>query len=193
MAGTARQRMSQELAARFEREALPHRMMLLRSALRLTRHAHDAEDLVQETMAKACASFHSYQPGTNARAWLHRIMLNIFLSSYRKTQREPFLELSPTGPLPPDAAHRSQLPSAEEHVLTRLSWLEIEAALRSVPASFRQAVYLVDVQGYSYKEAASQMGTPVGTALSRVHRGRAALRSRLSQAAPASGQREAAA
>ena len=67
MAGTARQRMSQELAARFEREALPHRMMLLRSALRLTRHAHDAEDLVQETMAKACASFHSYQPGTNAR------------------------------------------------------------------------------------------------------------------------------
>jgi RNA polymerase sigma-70 factor, ECF subfamily len=148
---------------------------------------------VQETTAKACASFHRYQPGTNVRAWLHRIMLNIFLSGYRKKQREPFLELSPTGQPPPDAAHRGQLPSAEEHVLTRPSWLEIEAALRSVPASFRQAVYLVDVQGYSYKEAASEMGTPVGTALSRVHRGRAALRSLLGQAAAAPGQREAAA
>ena len=179
MASTVIQRMTDDLAARFEREALPHRAMLLRSARRLTSHAHDAEDLVQETMVRACASFHSFQHGTNARAWLHRIMMNVFISGYRKKQREPFVDPAPAEQLPQSVLRRFTVPSAEDDVLARLPAQEVIRALRELPAEFRQAVYLVDVQGLSYAEAAAAMGTPRGTVLSRVHRGRKGVRSRL--------------
>ena len=88
-------RMSQDLATRFETEALPHRGPLLQAALRLTHHPQDAEDLVQDTMAKACAGFGSFKPGTNVRAWLYRIMMNTFINGYRKRQRDPFLVVAP--------------------------------------------------------------------------------------------------
>lgn len=184
---TASPRMSRDLAVRFEREALPHRGTLLRSAVRLTRQAQDAEDLVQETMAKACASFHGFQPGTNVRAWLYRIMMNTFINGYRKKQREPFLELAPadelaSGTAPYQPGQRDGL-SAEEHVLARLPADEIITALQALPAEFRQAVYLVDVEGFSYREVAALMDTPLGTVMSRVHRGRASLRLQLAATA----------
>jgi RNA polymerase sigma-70 factor (ECF subfamily) len=174
--------MSQELAARFEREAVPHRSSLLQSAFRLTRQAQDAEDLVQETLVRACAGFGGFKPGTNARAWLHRIMMNTFINGYRKRQREPFLVVSPAEQLQ-FAAPACELPasttSAEEQVLARIAAPELIGALRELPAEYRLAVYLVDVEGFSYREAAAAMGTPLGTVMSRLHRGRSCLRTRL--------------
>jgi RNA polymerase sigma-70 factor (ECF subfamily) len=179
---TGDRRMSGELAARFETEALPHRQSLLRAAIRLTRHPADAEDLVQETMARACAGFSGFRTGTNVRAWLHRIMMNTFINSYRKSQREPFLVLAPGEQLqfsapPPELPASTR--SAEDQVLARIPADEVTAALRDMPAEYRLAVYLVDVEGFRYREAAIAMGTPLGTVMSRLHRGRACLRSRL--------------
>jgi RNA polymerase sigma-70 factor, ECF subfamily len=187
VADVAELRMSQEQAARFEREALPHRGALLRAAARLTQHAQDAEDLVQETMARACAGFGGFKPGTNVRAWLHRIMMNTFINGYRKRQREPFLVVAPGEQLQLTAP-AIELPvstqSAEDQVLARIPAPEIIAALRELPAEYRLAVYLVDVEGFSYREAATAMGTPLGTVMSRLHRGRTCLRARLTTQRP---------
>jgi RNA polymerase sigma-70 factor, ECF subfamily len=177
--------MSPGLADRFEREALPYRGTLLQSAMRLTRNPHDAEDLVQETMARACAGFPSFKPGTNLRAWLFRIMMNIFINGYRKRQREPLMvhESADDALAAMPGAHLSvRAESAEELALSRLPDAEIVSAMRSLPADFRLAVYLVDVAGYSYREAAAMMGTPIGTVMSRLHRGRASLRAQLTPA-----------
>jgi RNA polymerase sigma-70 factor (ECF subfamily) len=175
-------RMSQDLATRFETEALPHRGPLLQAALRLTHHPQDAEDLVQDTMAKACAGFGSFKPGTNVRAWLYRIMMNTFINGYRKRQRDPFLVVAPAEQLQ-FARPSIDLPaftrSAEEQVLASIPAAEIVAALGAMPEEYRHAVYLVDVEGFSYREAAAAMGTPLGTVMSRLHRGRTGLRSRL--------------
>jgi RNA polymerase sigma-70 factor (ECF subfamily) len=182
VAETGDRRMSCELAARFEAEALPHRPGLLSAALRLTHHPHDAEDLVQETMVRACAGFGGFRAGTNVRAWLHRIMMNTFINGYRKRQREPFLIIAPGEQLP-HSGPASELPasarSAEDEVLSRIPADELTAALRDLPAEYRLAVYLVDVEGYRYREAAALMGTPLGTVMSRLHRGRACLRASL--------------
>ncbi len=182
MTQVASRRMSHELAARFEQEAIPYRGALLQAALRLTRHPQDAEDLVQDTMAKACAGFSGFTPGTNLRAWLHRIMMNTFINGYRKKQREPFLVVAPGDQLQLATPAR-ELPaftqSAEEQVLARIPAQEIVTALGELPAEFRLAVYLVDVEGFSYREAAAAMGTPLGTVMSRLHRGRTCLRSLL--------------
>jgi RNA polymerase sigma-70 factor, ECF subfamily len=178
-------RMSPGLADRFEREALPYRGTLLQSAIRLTRNPHDAEDLVQETMARACAGFPAFKPGTNLRAWLFRIMMNIFINGYRKRQREPLMvyESADDALAAMPGAHLSvRAESAEELALSRLPDAEIVSAMRSLPADFRLAVYLVDVAGYSYREAAAMMGTPIGTVMSRLHRGRASLRAQLTPA-----------
>jgi RNA polymerase sigma-70 factor (ECF subfamily) len=172
---------SDELAVRFEREALPHRDHLLQRAMRLTRRAQDAEDLVQETLAKAYAAFARFQQGSNLRAWLHKIMTNTFINGYRRRQREP---VTLTGSLdkvaaaqPPGIAWVSR--SAEALALERMPAPELIAALRSLSAPFRIAVYLTDVEGFSYRETAAIMDVPVGTIMSRVHRGRTALRERL--------------
>ena len=178
-------RMSEELAVRFERDTLPYRDQLFQAALRLTRAATDAEDLVQETLARACAGYHRFRPGTNLRAWLHRILRNTFINNYRKRRREPVVlawaveELPVARPLSPGSGDTR---SAEVQALDRMVAPEITGALRALPAEFREAVLLTDVEGYSYRETAALMGTPVGTVMSRLHRGRSALRARLSTA-----------
>jgi RNA polymerase sigma-70 factor, ECF subfamily len=174
--------MSQELAARFERDVLPYRGSLSHAAIRLTRHAQDAEDLVQETMARACAAFERFRPGTNLRAWLHRIMLNTFINGYRKKQRDPFLILTDTEhlhtALPLDRTSALS-ESAEQQVLARMPADEIVAALQRLPHVFRLAIYLIDVEGCTYREAAGIMRVPLGTVMSRVHRARTGLRTQL--------------
>jgi RNA polymerase sigma-70 factor, ECF subfamily len=178
----SRSGMSEELAARFEQEAVPQRDRLYAAALRLTRKPHDAEDLVQETLALACASFHKFRPGTNLRAWLNRIMVNAFITGYRKQQREPLLSVDAIDKLAaarlPAAASGDARP-AEVQVLEHLPATEITQALRDLPAEFRAAVYLTDVEGFSYRETAVLMGTPIGTVMSRLHRARSALRESL--------------
>lgn len=181
-ASASSRRLSPGLAARFEREALPYRGMLLQNAVRLTRHAQDAEDLVQETMARACAGFPAFKPGTNVRAWLFRIMMNTFINGYRRRQREPLLVHEPsddTLAALPGAQRSVRIDSAEDQALSALPAQEIVCAMRALPADFRRAVYLIDVAGYSYREAAAMMGTPIGTVMSRLHRGRTSLRARL--------------
>jgi RNA polymerase sigma-70 factor, ECF subfamily len=177
---------SRELGGRFEHEMLPHRGALQRAALGMTRHAQDAEDLVQETMARAWASFGGFRPGTNARAWLYRIMTNTFINGYRKKQRQPILIGAPEDQLQlfvPVADRPASTESAETQALARTPAADVVAALRQLLPEFRMAVYLVDVEGFSYREAATAMGTPLGTVMSRLHRGRAALRSQLADRA----------
>ena len=182
MAKATPRTMSPELAERFERDVLPYRSSLQRTAFRLTHHAQDAEDLVQETLVRACAGYHHFQPGTNLRAWLHRILTNAFITGYRKRQREPFIVVGDSDQLwahEPPAQHAVAARSAEEQALARMPADEISSALRALPEDFRLAVYLIDVEGFTYRETAVIMGTPIGTVMSRLHRGRTSLRSQL--------------
>jgi RNA polymerase sigma-70 factor, ECF subfamily len=174
-------------SVRFERDVVPFMGQLYPAALRMTRNPSDAEDLIQETFAKAYAGFHQFKPDTNLRAWLHRILANTFINSYRKKRREPVQDLGAdfqedwqTGndPLIPPVA------SAEAQALERLADSEILRALRELPSEFRVAIYLADIEGYPYKEIAEMMDTPIGTVMSRLHRGRAKLRQRLTGHAP---------
>jgi RNA polymerase sigma-70 factor (ECF subfamily) len=176
-------RMSPELAERFEREALPYRGQLLRVAMQLTRHSQDAEDLVQESITKACAGFSRFTPGTNLKAWLHRILLNTFINSYRKRQREPVINSVPEVEQLHTYAQPGGVPvvsfSAEESVLAQVPTARLVTALGDLPLEFRQVLYLIDVEGFSYRETAAIMNTPMGTVMSRLHRGRSSLRTRL--------------
>ncbi|MEU8756328.1 sigma-70 family RNA polymerase sigma factor [Streptomyces chartreusis] len=174
-----------ERRARFEQEAQAHRRSLLAAARRMARNPADAEDLLQDAYASAYASFDQYRPGTNFGAWMRRILVNQCINTYRKEQRRPrqYLVADAEEHQPPRLGAYADLAfeSAESTALLHLSSPDLKAALRVVPSVRRTAVYLADVEGFSYKEIADFMGTPLGTVMSRIHRGRKQLRSLLSQ------------
>jgi len=167
------------LRERFERDVLPLLSSLYGAALRLTRNPADAEDLVQETYLRAYRGFAGFKEGTNLKAWLYRILTNSFINTYRKKQREPQIV---DGPDDVDEWYlfdrlgaRNVEASAESTVLDQIPDAEVKAALESIPENFRLAVLLADVEGFSYKEIAEIMDVPIGTVMSRLHRGRKAL------------------
>ena len=168
-----------EARAEFEQQVRPYLGQLYPAALRMTRNPADAEDLVQDTLAKAYSAFGQFTPGTNLRAWLHKILANTFINSYRKRKREPAIAPGAdpasdwtwgTDPLAPAAR------SAESEALDKITDSAILSALRELPQEFRTAIWLADVEGYPYREVAALMGTPLGTVMSRLHRARGKLR-----------------
>jgi RNA polymerase sigma-70 factor (ECF subfamily) len=167
---------------RFERDALVFMDQLYSAALRYTKNPEDARDLVQDTYLKAFSSFHQFEEGTNLRAWLYRVLTTTFINTYRKGQRQPQLtngELE-DWQVAEAQSHTSDLgKSAEVEALENLPDSDIKRALQDIPEDFRIAVYLADVEGFSYKEIAEIVGVPSGTVMSRLHRGRKLLREKL--------------
>ena len=168
--------------ARFERDAIAYMDKLYAAALRYTKNPEDARDLVQDTYLKAFNSFHQFEEGTNLRAWMYRILTTTFINSYRKDQRRPQLasgELE-DWQLAKAQSHTSDLGKSEEaQALENLPDSDIKRALQEIPEEFRIAVYLADVEGFSYKEIADIVDVPAGTVMSRLHRGRKLLREKL--------------
>ncbi len=165
----------------FVRDAVPYLDQLYSAALRYTRSPADADDLVQETYAKAFDKFHQFRPGTNLKAWLYRILTNNYINRYRKQQRRPdevSADADPEFSLY-DRIHETTEVAAEQQVLNRLTDAEVKQAMADLPEQYRIAVYLADVEGFSYAEIAEIMGTPIGTVMSRLHRGRSRLQKAL--------------
>ncbi len=171
----------EELRVLFEEQALPFMDQLYAAAMRMTRNPADAGDLVQETYVKAYAAFAQFEQGTNLKAWMYRILTNTFINGYRKNQRQPYqnaiddLEDYQLGSAESLTQGRSTR-SAEAEAIDHLPDSDVKEALQSIPEDFRLAVYLADVEGFSYQEIADIMRTPVGTVMSRLHRGRRLLR-----------------
>ncbi|WP_442867638.1 sigma-70 family RNA polymerase sigma factor [Citricoccus sp. NR2] len=178
---------------RFERDALQYVDQLYAAGLRMTRNPSDAEDLVQEAYTKAYSSFHQYKPGTNLKAWLYRILTNTYINLYRKRQRQPQQTNTDTvedWQMAQAAEHTSSgLRSAETEALDRLPDSDVKNALQAIPEEFRLAVYFADVEGFAYKEIAEILGVPIGTVMSRLHRGRKLLRDLLTDYATERGIR----
>jgi RNA polymerase sigma-70 factor (ECF subfamily) len=171
--------------AHFAEQALEYMPALYSAAMRMTRNAADAEDLVQETYLRAYRGFGGFQEGTNLRAWLYRILTNTFINSYRAKQRRPderdldevedLYLYRRIGALEEALAARS----AEDEMLDLFTDDEVKRAMESLPEQFRLAVYLADVEGFSYKEIAEILDIPIGTVMSRLHRGRKAMQREL--------------
>ncbi|MDO5066330.1 MAG: sigma-70 family RNA polymerase sigma factor [Propionibacteriaceae bacterium] len=180
-----------ELGLAFEQEALSHLDRLYSAALRMTGNPADAEDLVQETYAKALKGRESFKDGTNMKAWLYRILTNAHISTWRKAERSPKLsgdEEVTDWQLAKAASHDSQgLRSAEMEALDNTPDQAVADAMAALPENYRLAVYLADVEGFSYKEIAAIMDTPVGTVMSRLNRGRSQLRTALAEYAAQRG------
>jgi RNA polymerase sigma-70 factor (ECF subfamily) len=171
--------------AKFSELAMEYMPSLYTAALRMTRNPADAEDLVQETYLKAYRAFNSFSEGTNLKAWLYRILTNTYINTYRAKKRRPeesdiddlenFYLYRRLGGLEGAAAGRS----AEDEVLDHFTETEVKEAIEALPEQFRMAVLLGDVEGFSYKEIAAILDVPIGTVMSRLHRGRRALQKRL--------------
>jgi RNA polymerase sigma-70 factor (ECF subfamily) len=178
-------------SALFEEQAMEHIDKLYAHAMRKTGNRADANDLVQETYLKAFAAFDQFQQGTNIKAWLHRILENTYINQYRKLQNQPYyspLEVLEDWQLG-DAESRTATSnrSAEAEAIDHLPASAVKNALQVIPEDFMVAVYLVDVEGYSYQEVADIMDTPTGTVMSRLHRGRKLLREQLADYAHEQG------
>ncbi|WP_413775453.1 sigma-70 family RNA polymerase sigma factor [Paenarthrobacter sp. PAE-2] len=184
---------AEQRRARFERDAMQYVDQLYSAAMRMARNPSDAEDLVQEAYTKAFSAFHQYKPGTNLKAWLYRILTNTYINLYRKRQREPLQSNSDTiedWQLAKAESHTSAgLRSAEAEALDHLPDSDVKNALQSIPEEFRLAVYFADVEGYAYKQISEIMNTPIGTVMSRLHRGRKMLRDMLADYAAERGFR----
>ena len=176
----AKQDETSALGSLFEEQALPYMDQLYAAALRMTRNPADAQDLVQETFVKAYAAFRQFQQGTNLKAWLYRILTNTFINTYRKKQREPYQgaidELEDWQLGGAESFTSTTTRSAEAEAIDHLPDSAVKDALQAIPEDFRMAVYFADVEGFSYQEIADIMKTPVGTVMSRLHRGRRMLR-----------------
>lgn len=174
-----------DLRQRFTEQALPYLDQMYGAAMKMTRNPQDAQDLVQETFAKAFGAFASYEDGTNLKAWLYRIMTNTYINTYRKNQRTPFLgaiddlEDWQLGEAKSTTAMSSR--SAEAEAIDRTPAEVVTAALNGLAEDFRLVVYMADVEGFSYQEIADIIDRPIGTVMSRLHRGRAKLRQELSE------------
>lgn len=182
-----------ERRARFEKYALDYVDQLYAAAMRMTRNPQDAEDLVQEAYTKAYSAFHQYKPGTNLKAWLYRILTNTYINTYRKAQRQPQQTQTDTVEDWQMAQAAEHLPgglrSAETEALDRLPDSDIKDALAQIPEEFRLTVYFTDVEGFAYKEVAQILDVPIGTVMSRLHRGRKLLRELLADYAAERGMK----
>ena len=169
----------------FERDAMQYTRQLYSAAMRMTRNPADAEDLVQETYLKAYRAYHTFQEGTNLKAWLYRILTNTYINKYRKDSRRPSeVDLGTVEDMylyrrlgSEESAEAAR--TNEDRVLDGLVESDIKQAVEELPESFRMPVLLADLEGFSYKEIAEILDIPIGTVMSRLHRGRKAMQKRL--------------
>ena len=185
---TAEGRASDGRRLDFEREVLRHRRELIGAGLRMTGSRAEAEDLVQDAVMRAWVFWHRFEPGTNGRAWMHRILLNTFINGYRRRRRERDILQTVHAQELRDQGWDASIAAAPGESLGD----EVQAALDALPEDFRRVVVLVDLEERSYRDAADAIGCPIGTVMSRLHRARRAMKQQLSSYASTAGLAEAA-